>query len=204
MKRLPDSDEENSDNADMFYFVVGGTVLIGALAIILSVVMSVDLASLFVITPNDIAIGIIATVPLGVFLWWFDGSTIKPISELRSSQIEFLNQIGFDLTPMRIVALSLAAGICEELLFRGVLQTWLTSMTTVVGAIVVSNIIFGLLHYRTWVYALIAGLVGVYLGCIFVMTGGLLAPMITHGLYDALAFSNARRAISEHRAGISA
>ena len=53
-----------------------------------------------------------------------------------------------------------------------------------------SNIIFGLVHAVTPLYAVLAALVGIYLGLSLDYGGdrNLLIPVIIHGLYDFLAF----------------
>lgn len=53
-----------------------------------------------------------------------------------------------------------------------------------------SNLVFALAHFITPTYALITGLMGVYLG--FLLDAGgqrnLLTPILVHTLYDFLAF----------------
>ena len=65
--------------------------------------------------------------------------------------------------------------------------------------LLISNVIFGLLHMRTVLYALIAGGVGVYLTVIYFATDNLLTPITTHILYDAVALEYTRRAIANAR-----
>ena len=48
-------------------------------------------------------------------------------------------------------------------------------------------IIFGLLHGMTVTYAILAGVIGLYLGVIWLLTGNLLVPITVHALYDFLA-----------------
>jgi membrane protease YdiL (CAAX protease family) len=79
-----------------------------------------------------------------------------------------------------LLLLGAVAGLSEEVLFRGVLHVKL--------GIVTSNIVFGAVHWITPAYALSAGLIGVYLGWLQNYSENLLAPMITHGFYDFLAF----------------
>ena len=57
-------------------------------------------------------------------------------------------------------------------------------------ALIGSNIVFGLAHFITPLYALVAGGLGLYLGILFDATGerNLLIPIITHALYDYLGF----------------
>jgi hypothetical protein len=58
------------------------------------------------------------------------------------------------------------------------------------AGLILSNVIFGLLHCITPTYAILAGLIGVYFGLLLDATGtpNLLAPILAHGLYDYLAF----------------
>ena len=46
-----------------------------------------------------------------------------------------------------------------------------------------------LLHSITPTYAILAGLIGLYLGWIWLACGNLLTPMVTHGVYDFLALA---------------
>ncbi|WDI31189.1 type II CAAX endopeptidase family protein [Hyphococcus flavus] len=178
-----------------FLFVLGGTILLGLVAFALSILLGVPIGPQFELNPNDFFIGVIATLPLVVFLWWFSNTTLEHLAVFRRSQIKFFAEIGFTFTPLRIALMALGAGITEELLFRGVVQSWISGFAPVLVAIIASNILFGALHMRTALYALIAGLVGVYLGVLFAFTDNLLAPMVTHALYDAAALEYTRRAV---------
>ncbi len=89
----------------------------------------------------------------------------------------------------------LVAGIGEEFLFRGAIQPLFERWTASTGwgwlaGLILSNVIFGLLHCITPTYAVLAGLMGVYFGLLLDATGApnLLAPILAHGLYDYLAF----------------
>jgi hypothetical protein len=44
-------------------------------------------------------------------------------------------------------------------------------------------------HWLTISYAVFATLIGAYLGLLFLVTGNLLAPAVTHALYDVAALS---------------
>ncbi|MBM4076959.1 MAG: CPBP family intramembrane metalloprotease, partial [Planctomycetes bacterium] len=54
---------------------------------------------------------------------------------------------------------------------------------------------FGLAHSITPLYALLASLLGLYLGIIFIALGteNLIAPIVAHSLYDFVAFLVVRR-----------
>src|SRR5205085_287895 len=56
------------------------------------------------------------------------------------------------------------AGFGEEMLFRGVLQDLMTGWWGLPAGVAVGAIIFGLAHYLTTTYAVMAGLMGLYFG----------------------------------------
>lgn len=191
-----DEDAAPADDARAFAVIIGGMLLTFFAGVAFSFILSTPILPQMALTFLAIAFGVAATAPLCGFLFWFMRSNIPEIVKFRESQIEFFSQIGFEFTASRIALMAIGAGITEELLFRGVFQTWLSSMLPVAVAIILPNIVFGLLHARTALYAAIAGLVGCYLGVIFWISGNLVAPMVTHGLYDVVALELTRRAIA--------
>ena len=86
-----------------------------------------------------------------------------------------------------VVVISVAAGVGEELLFRGALQAE--------AGLAAASFVFGLLHvggrdtvvFGAWVMVMGAGL-----GWLAVVTGGLLAPIVAHAVYDAAAIAYCR------------
>ncbi|MEM6414795.1 MAG: type II CAAX endopeptidase family protein [Pseudomonadota bacterium] len=179
-----------------------GCVIIGV-AYILSLLLEVPLAPqlLDMGPPYSIAIvyGIAVTIPMVVLLKAFMNSTYPPFLRFREDQIEFISRLGFKLTSSRILLISLVAGIGEELLFRGVFQTYLSNQGPLLLSIIIPNILFGLLHARTIAYALIAGAAGCYFGIVFVLTGSLIVPILAHALYDFVALAIARREIEQRQ-----
>lgn len=97
------------------------------------------------------------------------------------------------------VIVSAAAGIAEELAFRGAFQGGLASLCALAGAsptvcagvaISVSSIVFGLLHSYSSspAYALAAGVVSAYFGAIYLQTQNIVVPIVTHFVTDLFAF----------------
>ena len=80
------------------------------------------------------------------------------------------------------------AGFGEELLFRGLIQMSCAAMFDVWIAILLTSLIFGLAHAVTWTYCILAFLISLYLGFLFVHTGNLFVPIAIHGLYDFFVF----------------
>jgi hypothetical protein len=88
-----------------------------------------------------------------------------------------------------LAVLAALAGAAEEILFRGVLQVGLARVLPEGLALVLTGAAFGLAHFVTPTYALLAGLAGVYLGVLFWLQGNLLVPIVAHGLYDFVALT---------------
>jgi membrane protease YdiL (CAAX protease family) len=100
-----------------------------------------------------------------------------------------------------IVLLSLMAGIGEEALFRGVIQAGLAERLPAPVAVGIAALLFGLGHWVSRSSALLAGAIGAYLGLLFLLTGNLLAPIITHALYDVAALSVLARRVRPAASG---
>lgn len=138
----------------------------------------------------SIVYGIIGTAPL--FLMFLGLQQVQGESIVAIRKF-LLNTLGPSLHKYHwshLLLLGGIAGLSEELLFRGVIQPWIESSWGMVAGLLGSNVIFGLLHAVTPLYAVLAFAVGVYLG--LAMDYGnernLLMPILIHGLYDFLAF----------------
>ena len=94
-------------------------------------------------------------------------------------------------TVLELAGISFLAGLGEELLFRPIVQgglaRWVGGSWGPVIGLAAAALIFGLLHRITLTYMLLAGLIGLYLGLLWILTGNLLAPITAHALYDFLA-----------------
>ncbi len=133
-------------------------------------------------------IGVIATLPPVLFLFVFQRTDFAPLRRIRKALDDVLVPMFRHSTRDELLALALVAGVSEELLFRGWMQTWLTPTAGPVAALAVTSIAFGLVHAVTPAYAVLAAFIGLYLGGLQLYTGNLLAPIVTHALYDFVAF----------------
>ena len=91
---------------------------------------------------------------------------------------------GFPL--WKIITLSLAAGLGEELLFRGFFQQWLMTYMSTEVAILLASLGFGLLHFFSFSYFVLTTVLGVIFGITYVETNSLLLVMSWHAVYDVL------------------
>lgn len=79
------------------------------------------------------------------------------------------------------------AGVGEELLFRGAVQGWLAGHTNTTLALLVASVLFGLVHYASFTYFVVATGLGLVLGLAYAITDSLLLVMVWHGVYDMVA-----------------
>ncbi len=90
-----------------------------------------------------------------------------------------------------LLAISVAAGVGEEVLFRGFLQSAITDAWGPAGGVwiglVAASLVFGVCHSLCVAYAVLASAMGLLLGALYVATGSLVAPVTTHVAYDFLA-----------------
>ena len=137
-------------------------------------------------------LGLAGTLPLLAGFTLFRRSTWPPLVEIDRQLQETIVPLLARCRWYDLVLMGLLAGVSEELLFRGVLQPWMSRYGLAWG-LVISNVIFGLAHMITPLYALLAGLAGVYFGLMSLVawpgeSPGLLAPIVAHAVYDWLAF----------------
>jgi membrane protease YdiL (CAAX protease family) len=124
-----------------------------------------------------------------------------PAHRLVALVIEQLGALLAERSNVELALLAVVAGISEEVLFRGVVQVGLTRVLPVAGALLATSALFGLVHFASRAYALLAGVMGLYLGALFLLQGTLLAPVITHALYDFVALVYVARRYRASRAG---
>ena len=146
---------------------------------------------------------------LGVHLeagkWWWVGAILtlaistflvvqvvavrrhKGSLEKVRAQVEALSPL-FPGTPGEVRwfnALSVTAGICEELVYRGYLMAYLTTLAGTPAAVLLSSAAFGIGH----AYQGPAGMaktfgVGLTMALVSLLTGSLWAPILLHALID--------------------
>lgn len=143
-----------------------------------------------------IAYGVIGTAPLFLLFLAMEQIQLESVVKIRSLLLETLGPGLHSYHWTDLFMLAAIAGTSEEILFRGVIQPWIESSWGMAAGLVGSNIIFGLVHAVTPLYAVLATLVGIYLGLSldYGSDRNLLTPVIIHGLYDFLAFAALMRA----------
>jgi membrane protease YdiL (CAAX protease family) len=140
-------------------------------------------------TWRGLAWGIAATAPLLLGLWWCLGTRFPPVARLVGLAQERIAPLFAGSTTLELALVAALAGLGEEALFRGVVQTALAGHLPAWAAIGLTAALFGMAHWLTPTYAVLAGVVGAYLGWMLVAGGNLLVPIVAHGLYDLIALA---------------
>ncbi|MCA9231551.1 MAG: CPBP family intramembrane metalloprotease [Planctomycetales bacterium] len=141
------------------------------------------------VTPTALERGLIATLPMILMLILLTVSRWSPLVEFRR-QVEAIVRLLFARNSwLELALVSLAAGLGEELLFRGALQPLLAIWIHPLAAVAVVSLLFGLAHALSPIYFLAATGVGLYLGWLAMAYSDLVAPIVAHGLYDFIALT---------------
>jgi len=140
-------------------------------------------------TWRGLAWGIAATAPLLLGLAWCLRTTLAPVARLVQVAEQRIAPLFAGSGPLTLALVALLAGLGEETLFRGLIQPALATHLPVWAALAATATLFGLAHWVTPTYALLAGIVGAYLGGLLLMSGNLLVPIVAHALYDLVALT---------------
>lgn len=137
---------------------------------------------------RDILIGLASAVPISITIYLLMAGPISRITWIQRamSQINEKLYLPFgrsirSLTIFEIVLISCAAGIGEEIFFRGMMQSFI--------GVWWAAVVFGLLHALTPAYFIIATAVGIWLGLLYQFSDNLLVPMVAHAAYDIFALN---------------
>jgi len=128
----------------------------------------------------------------GLTLLLFYGVTLLRKIEWRFFQQQFQRDAKFCVSVFKncsktdLFIIASMAGLAEEALFRGFLQPYVISHTGIVVSLVITNLIFGVIHPISWVHFLLATVIGLYLGLIYFWLDNLFIPIFIHALYDFL------------------
>jgi membrane protease YdiL (CAAX protease family) len=153
-------------------------------SLLLAHFLRVDLAHLLELRPAEVGWGVAATVPMLAGYMVMKHLPFAPFRRIRRILQELVPLIFGQAPTATLLLAAAAAGIGEEALFRGVFQSACLPSFGPLVAVAAASILFGALHCYTPTYAILAIVLGAYLGWFALATGGLIAPAIAHALYD--------------------
>jgi len=117
-------------------------------------------------------------------------ATLFHTPEVQMDALDQLEKYPVILAIFGIMAVTIAP-LFEELLFRGFLQPLFSRTFGFIAGILITGILFGLLHsvqYKNvWQYVAAVSFVGIVLGAVRYRTGSIIPSMVMHGCYNAVA-----------------
>lgn len=165
-------------------FALGFESALAVLALLLAVVFGLHPWADIDFSAGALVQSVAATVPMVVALLALMQARWDWVRALRRIVEDHLLPLFRNAGPAAIFAVALAAGVGEELLFRGVIQAGLEGLIGPLAALAVASLLFGLAHALTAGYFIVTCLMGFYLGWLYQATGNLLVPIMVHFLYD--------------------
>jgi membrane protease YdiL (CAAX protease family) len=132
-------------------------------------------------------LGLAATLPMLLVFVLLIGSRLRPLVEIRRFLDDDVRPLLGSCTIAELALLSLAAGVGEEALFRGVAQAAIARQLGTPAGLMLASLLFGLLHPINPAYIVIAAAMGIYLGALWNGSGNLLVPIVAHAVYDFFA-----------------
>jgi membrane protease YdiL (CAAX protease family) len=181
----------------------GGLVFV---ALALGKLLRVDPFAEFRIHSAAVLLGFAAALPPFVLLTAMDRFQFSALERIKRHLFDILGPSIAACRWYELVFVAALAGLGEELVFRGVIQRSLEHWLAFggwdrIGGLIASNVIFGLLHFITPTYAVVAAALGIYFGVLLDATDppNVVVPILAHGFYDYLAFLWLKRAVVRSR-----
>lgn len=135
----------------------------------------------------NLVTGIAFSIPIyGLFrlLWEIEYEAFRRIRSYLETDVTFLFS---GCRNSEIFLIALLAGVGEEFFFRGFLLELISDKFGVGIGLLTTSVAFGLVHFITGTYAIIAALIGIYFGLLAQYFQNLLVPSLAHAIYDYAA-----------------
>jgi membrane protease YdiL (CAAX protease family) len=198
--RLSETPDDIEGDGDEFYDSRTTLTLIGGQALLVPVAA---LLAALIGTPNfgfgpgvsfstaALEQGAFWTIPLcalAVYLDVIEDQYPALQDVTKATQRSVLALLGASFKPLlalaTAVALGLAAGFGEEMLFRGIFQYEVANRVGPLVGVASASVVFGLLHFATPLYAALAAIASVYFGLLYLLSDNLAVPIACHTVYD--------------------
>lgn len=131
--------------------------------------------------------GLLAAVPLVGLLALARRTTWEPVARFRRRVKRLLRTAFPKARLIELALVSIAAGVGEEILFRGVLQNWLVGLVGPLLGIGLASLVFGAVHPMSVAYVVMATFGGAYFGWLAHSSGEIVSAMVAHAAYDFVA-----------------
>jgi membrane protease YdiL (CAAX protease family) len=180
-------DTENFRRGQVLFWAVVTEGGLGVIAVALGWLLGTPPGEQVSWEPLALVRGLVATLPLLAAFLACVRWPMGPLAAIKQFVDRVVKPLFATCSLADLAVIALLAGIGEELLFRAVVQPYLVERLGPWPGILLASLIFGLAHLITPTYALLAAVVGIYLGCLAYISGNVLDAIVVHGLYDFAA-----------------
>gem|GEM_PF-464966 len=143
-------------------------------------------AKLWPVSLGTVLLGVASAIPPLLIMLSVRRVQWPPLRDLTELVDERLVPLFRGLSIWELALLSFAAGWGEELLFRGLVQGEVTDRTNIFLGILIASLIFGLVHFLSPAYFVMAFCVSIYFGWLYWQFSSLWVPILGHAVYDFL------------------
>ena len=173
-----------------FYFLCLALIFEGGillLACLLSWYWQHPLFRYLSISAGGLCWGLISSIPL--FFLFFIGMELswKSMKEIRQFMMTQFYPLIKDCSLFELALVSLLAGCGEELFFRGFLQELISNAWGMPAGLIVSSMVFSMMHPVSLMYSIVVFFISLYLGIIFIVSNTLFSVIVCHSVYDFVA-----------------
>lgn len=134
----------------------------------------------------DVLLGCALVIPIALA---YGGASL--LANLLFTGANTSNEVHYwqNLTPLLVLLLSLAAGVTEEFLFRGLMFRYLGARMGLLWAALVQAVLFGFVHagYGNWAHVVGPALFGLAMAYVTLRLG-IMAAVLLHVAVDIVAF----------------
>lgn len=195
-----------------FKFVIYSEWLIVAaifLMILTSKITFKDIGLTFPLQLHSEALGMIFGFLTGLFILMFVLMKLPAYQQRLNKQAADIDYLLPTTKQERKLSIFVAitAGVCEEIIYRGFVIQYLSSLPMDIQPIyiiIISALIFGFGHiYQGWKGFLLTGFIGFIFARTYLATGSLLFPILLHIVIDMRSFLFTKKLPEENKTPIS-
>lgn len=157
---------------------------LAVIACALGAIFGIDPLATLSWPPHGLVAGAFAAVPLLLLFAVAWRSRVPGLRRIRTILESILPRLFAGVSTGGLATVCLAAGLGEEIFFRGFLQAALERGLGTSAGLTAASLLFGLAHPLSPGYIVVAGAMGAYLGWLWQLTDNLWIPVATHAAYD--------------------
>lgn len=168
-----------------FVYILGIQALLAIVAILIIVFGGVEVYVGGLSLSTSVAAGVFAGIVIyGAILF---ALRLSVLSRFKENLGKNVRAITFSWS--QIIAISVFAGIAEELLFRAAIQTWVASYTNIYVGILLASVLFGIAHFSSISYFILTLVIGVVMGAAYHLSQSIEFVIVWHIVADIVALS---------------